>query len=141
MGAVKELTATKNKKGERAVEKIRNGKWREDIATAEEFESAVNEIKSVVSKYGWGDRLVHPYGYAVKINALIKQWADYEKFSFSSKKIMISEMNGLIDILNKWEEQADEPKVKVIFQNGNVVSVPASYVEDYVACGIAEVVL
>ena len=117
------------------MEKVRNGKWKDDIATAEEFESAVTEIENVISRYGWGDRLIHPYGFAIKISKFIKNWKDYESFSFSSKKIMISEINGLIDILNKWEEQENEPKIKVTFQNGNVVSVPESFLEDYIDLG------
>lgn len=117
------------------MEKVRNGKWRDDIATAEEFESAVSEIQNLVSKYGWGDRLIHPYGFAIKIRSFIKNWEGYEKFTFSSKKIMISEMNGLINILNKWEEQANEPKVKVMLKNGDVVSIPQGFVDDYEELG------
>lgn len=117
------------------MEKVRIGKWKDDIATAEEFESAVDEIKAKIEQYGWADRIVYPYGHAERVGDMVNTWEGYANFTFSSKQIMLRELNWLIDILNKWEEQANEPKVKIMFQNGNVVSVPESFVEDYMLLG------
>lgn len=116
------------------MEKVRIGKWAEDIATAEEFESAVAEIKAKIEQYGWADRIVHPYGCAERVGDMVNTWEGYVDFTLSSKQIMVKELNGLIDILNKWEEQENEPKA-MIQVNGKVKEIPQSFIEDYMLLG------
>ena len=118
------------------MEKIRNGKWESDIATAEEFESAVSEIKQLVSEYGFEERAVFPYSFKMTVEELVDGWTDFARCSFSSKQIMIQEMNGFIDVLNKWVEQENEPQVTVRLTNGKVKDIPESYVDDYMECGL-----
>ena len=85
------------------MEKLRNGKWDSDKATAEEMAKAVNEIRGYINKYNWNNKVVFPYGYGINIIEFLDGFADYKYCTSSSKSIMIQELNGLIKIVNTWQ--------------------------------------
>lgn len=86
------------------MEKLRNGKWREDMATTKEFNDTVSEIRAIVTKYNWQDEVVRLYSTVDRLGDLINSdgWRNFHMYTTSSKRILISEVNGLIDILNYW---------------------------------------
>ncbi len=84
------------------VTKLRNGRWSETRATAEEFNSKIAELKSIVSQYGFGDWIIRPYSFNMTVNEFLEGYDDFDKCSFPSRGVMISEVNGFINILNKW---------------------------------------
>lgn len=92
------------------MEKIRNGKWREDVATAAEFEAAVSEMKSIAEEHGFWERAVYPYSWKTTVKEMIDSWEDFAAFTLSSRKIMIQEANGLIEMLNYWVENERKEK-------------------------------
>lgn len=126
------------------MEKLRNGKWKTDIATKEEFYKVVNQVKEVVEKYNWGEKVIHPYSWGIKINDFVNGWKDYERCTFSSKRILILEVNGLIDILEHWVKIEEEEKITVKLIGGNkdgeIKQFPKSFVEDFIDCGLFVVV-
>lgn len=89
--------------------KIRTGKWADELATKEEFRKAVEEITDTVIRNNWSDKNVYPYGHKENIMKFIQSWDvdGYQKYSVSSKQIMIKEVNGLIDILNNWMDMKE----------------------------------
>lgn len=128
------------------MEKLRNGKWKTDIATKEEFNNAVAEIRAIVAKYNWQDKIIHPYAFATKIGDFINGdgWTNFHQYTFSSKQILIDEVNGLIDILNHWVELEEEEKIAVRIIGGNkdgqIEKLPKSFVAQFLECGMMELV-
>lgn len=112
--------------------------------TTKEVEDKVHEIMDYVINYGWEERTIHPYNYPIKVIDLLKNVEFYEDYTAASKRLFIAEVNGFIDILNKWIEQENEPKVTIRFLVGNkkgqTKEVPASIAADYTECEFAEIV-
>lgn len=94
------------KEQDMAIEKLRNGKWSEDIATAKEFNAKVNEIKAAVKEHGFEGKTIRPYSYRTTVGEFIDGWQDFARCSFPSKRVIISEVNGLIDLINIWTSRA-----------------------------------
>lgn len=126
------------------VQKVRAGKWNHQMATAEEMAAKVEEIREIVTKYGWLDTKIAPYGFGVRIEEFLGWFKDYDRCTASSKHLHISEINGFIEILNHWLEREAEPKVTIRFltgkKAGQTKEIPASDVEAYVEIGFAEIV-
>lgn len=124
------------------VETLRTGKWASDLATAEEVKAKVQEIREIVTKYGWLDTEIHPYRFGIRVEDFLGRFKDYSRCTHSSKQIFLAEINGFIDILNHWIEREQEEKVMIRFLTGNKAgqtkAIPASDVEMYVECGLAE---
>ena len=124
------------------VEKVRAGKWNHQMATAEEMAQKVEEIRGLVTKYGWLKTNIHPYGFGVEIEEFLGWFDDYNRCTASSKHLHLSEINGFIDILNHWLEVEEEEKVTIRFLTGNKAGqtkdIPASLAEDYIEIGFAE---
>lgn len=95
------------------MEKIRNGRWREDVATPAEFEAAVSEMKSIAEEHGFWERAVYPYSWKTTVKEMIASWEDYAAFTLSSREIMIQEANGLIDLLNYWVKEENRKKGEI----------------------------
>ena len=97
-----------------------------------------------IVKYHWEDREVHPYGFAINVIGFLKPATEYSSYTSSSKGIILSELNGFIDILNEWIKQENEPKVTIRLLVGNkagqVKVLPASVAADYLECEFAEIV-
>lgn len=120
------------------IEKMKNGKWENAIVTPEAFDRKVDEISEVIDRFGFNDRKVCMYSTWETVDKLLEGWKDYEQCTFSSKKVLISEVNGFIKIMNAWIEYEQEPKVNVRFENGNIKAVAESTAKDYVKCGLAD---
>lgn len=124
------------------IEALRAGKWNHQMATAEEVKAKVEEIREQVEKYGWGDRMIHPYGFGVRIDEFLGWFEDYDRCTASSKHLHLSEINGFLPIINTWIEEAEAPKVKVRLLTGNkageVKEISSLIAEDYIECGLAE---
>ena len=103
-----------------------------DSKTAHEF---VEEARAMVKKYGWEEKTVRPWEkVSVKVTEIIDQTADYDNCSYDSKLYLQDYANGLVNILNKWEEFENEPKVKIMY-NGKTLTVTKSIAEDLVRMG------
>lgn len=126
------------------IEKLRAGKWNHQMATAEEVAEKVTEMTAIVEKYGFGDREIHPYSFAIKVEDFLKGCKDYHRCTAGSRHQMLAEINGFIPILNHWIEQEEEPKVKIRLLHGNkagtIKEVGKSLAEDYVDGDLAEYV-
>ena len=104
--------------------------------TAHEF---VEEARAMVKKYKWEEKTVRPWeNVSVKVTEIIDQVADYDNCSCDSKFYLQDYANGLVNILNKWEEFENEPKVKIIY-NGKNLTVTKSIAEDLVRMGVTVV--
>ena len=126
------------------VEKLRTGKWANQLATQEEVEDKVREIMVLVTKYGWENENIHPYGFPINVLKFLEKYETYSLYTHSSKQILLAEINGAIDIFNMWAEQEEEPKVKVRLLTGRnagkIKEIPASMVGYYVETDLAEIV-
>lgn len=118
---------------------LRNGKWNTDVATAAEVAETLAELEAVIEKYGWQNRTLHIYSFSEKLVDLVERWKDFSQCTFSSKQILISEINGAVEILTEWVKTAEEPKVKVL-SNGRVMVLPQSVAEFAISCGAAELI-
>lgn len=120
------------------MEKLKNGRYQ--IASAEEVIKAVEEIEGYIEKYGWQDKVVKPYNAWIKLPEFIKPFKDYERYTYSSKEVMLSELNGLIEYyINPWLKREAEPKITVkLITNGKIKTVPKSIAESYFEMELAE---
>lgn len=126
------------------IEKLRAGKWNHQMATAEEVAEKVTEMTAIVEKYGFGDREIHPYFFAIKVEDFLKGCKDYHRCTAGSRHQMLAEINGFITILNEWTKIEEEPKVKIRLIKGNragqIREIAKSIAEDYVDGDLAEYV-
>lgn len=102
-----------------------------DVKSAYAF---VKEGWAMVKKYNWYERTVYPYNFPIKVTKLLHEIADYGKCTKASRDYLDDLANGLGEILNAWEEQANEPKVTVIY-NGKKYSVNEELAEMYIIAG------
>lgn len=63
----------------------------------------INDIDFLVNKYGWGERLIHPYSFGIKVKDFIDAMKDYDNYTYYSKGLARDEIKGLIPIINEWE--------------------------------------
>lgn len=124
------------------MEKLRNGKWSHQKASAEEVAQVVEEIKAMIAKYGWEERTVRPYSYSMTLKELVESdgWNNFKHYNASSRQLIISEINGVIEMLNIWEAQESEEKVTVRLINGNEITYPKSVADELIEIGMAEAV-
>lgn len=107
-------------------------------ATAEEFKAVVDEINACIVKYGWAGKKIYPYGRAEDLVEFMKHFEHYKEYTRSSKSLMVSELNGLVKIVEVWIKRENEPKVAVKLRNGKVKEVAKSVAEELVACECAQ---
>lgn len=117
------------------MKKLKNGRWKHQKATNEEIRKTLDEMKSVVDTYGWELEKLSPYGYDIKIGDLLKSWEAFDKCTSMSKEIMISEINGTIEILNHWVSLKKENQVNVTLINGKTMTVAESTARELRAIG------
>ena len=72
---------------------------------SEQIKGYVKTAREMVSRYGWEDREITPWGYTEKITKVINDIADYDKCTQSSKGILVQLANGLAEVMNYWERR------------------------------------
>lgn len=122
--------------------KLRNGRWNHQIATVEEIKAVVKELREMVKKYHWETKKVAPYSFWITVDEFINNsnYDDVEKFNYTSRSLMIDELNGFIDIADIWEKQEKEPKVTIKTVTGKVMEVPKSTADEFIAVEFATLV-
>lgn len=90
--------------------------------------SDVNERKAflaeavrMVEAYGWQERTVMPYSYPVRVTKILNDFAEFDRCTSGSKCYLIALVNGLVDILNAWEQQEQKPKARFLVNGKEVV--------------------
>lgn len=107
--------------------------------THEEFKTKAKEVIDTCKKYGFMSRTVHPYSFDMTVEELVKNWADYDRYTYSSKQIMRQELKRFLPILEHWIEVENEPKVMIMsLHNGNVREYPKSTAEELIAIGFGK---
>ena len=81
-----------------------------ELAQMKQF---VADAEEMINKYGWQDRTVMPYGFAMPIMKIVNDCKDYSRCTLDSQAILISLANGLVDIMNAWEADHNAPKVTI----------------------------
>ena len=122
------------------LEKLRNGKYANKIATADEVKSFVEEAERMVRIYGWEERDVFPWSVPEKVTKTIRYIADYPQCTFSSKQMLISLANGLVNVMNAWERTEIEGVLVRVSKTGKIVKVMPEDAAMYVELGIGEAV-
>ena len=98
----------------------------------------VKEADRMIEKYGWYDKVVYPYSYPEKVVKIIDDLREYSSYTYSSKSLLVDMANGLVKIMNAWEEQENEPKVSIkMIRGGKVIILPKSFAEIIIADGDA----
>ena len=102
----------------------------------------VLEATEMVERYGWQDMVVHPYSNCpMKVAEIIDRLNDYDLCTEGSKEYLIQLANGLVDILNAWEEYELQPKVKVrSLKGGKIHEVTPDFAEILIKDGLAEAI-
>lgn len=75
--------------------------------------SLVEQAEQMVNKYGWENREVHPWRYPMKVTEILQECKDYDQYTYNSKEMLVDLINGLVPILNAWEEYELVPKIEV----------------------------
>ena len=110
-----------------------------EIKNRTQLMAFVDRAESLVAKYGWQDRLVHPYSYGVKVSKVLSDLGDYDRCTPGSKSYLISLARGFSDVIDAWEENEKKPHVSVrIIKSGKVMRI----LEEDLDCfeGLVEVV-
>lgn len=90
----------------------------------------IKTAESMIVKYGWQDKTVHPYSYPMKVTKIIEDLKDYDKCTEGSKDYLIALANGLVPIMNSWEEYEHAEKITVrIKKSGKITKITADDLE------------
>ena len=73
----------------------------------------VEKAEQMVKEYGWEDREVHPWRSPMKVTEILAYCKDYDSCTYSTMNMLVSLINGLVPILNAWEEYELAPKSEV----------------------------
>ena len=120
------------------MEKLRNGNFVHQIATADEVKAFVDEAERMIEKYGWQDRTMMPFSWADNVMKLIGYVKDYERCSFGSKQYLITLANGMIDVLMAWEKQELAPKIAVrIVKTGVIKEMEIDFAKELIDLEVA----
>lgn len=122
-------------------------KWN-DIDRVGQVNEFVAEARRMIAEYGWENETVFPYSFPVKITDMIDRLEDIWEYESSSKELIVAEVNGLVTIMNKWEEHeiADRngPQVTLRYiygtHHGECVSMPERIAKELIEFGFAEAV-
>ena len=101
----------------------------------------VKEGWAMVKKYNWYERTVRPYSWDVKVTKILHEVADYGKCTKASQSYLNSLANGLVEIMNAWEEYELEDEVVVELTTGEVKTVKRSVAELFIGAGTAKEVV
>jgi len=118
--------------------KLINNKW--EIAAAEDVKKTLDEIKELIAKYKWENMKVYPYSYPINIVEFVNSFEDYERFTYDSKQVALSEINGLIEhCINPWLEYENKPKVKVwLKKEGKFLKTTDEMADILIEAGLAD---
>ena len=86
-----------------------------------DVEKFIDTAENMIEKYGWQNRVVHPYSLPVKVMKNISDLKDFDNCTRGSQEYLISLANGLAPIMNKWEEQEQEGKICRIKKSGKII--------------------
>ena len=77
--------------------------------------SAIDEVHKVINVL---DEKVAPYGYYIPMREIVDSARDWERYTSSSRDVLIAELNGCVDIVNHRIRNHNEPDVTVIMLEG-----------------------
>lgn len=111
-----------------------------EIAAAEDVKKTLDEIKELIAKYKWENMKVYPYSYPINIVEFVNSFEDYERFTYDSKQVALSEINGLIEhCINPWLEYENKPKVKVwLKKEGKFLKTTDEMADILIEAGLAD---
>lgn len=82
--------------------------------TGEQMEKLVKEAEELVERYGWQDRITHPYeNCPTKVSKILADCKDYYECTKGTREYLVQLINGLVPILNSWEQYELAPKVAI----------------------------
>ena len=120
--------------------KLKTGKFVNNLATTEEVNAFVQEATRMVNTYGWQERTVCPWSVPEKVTKTIAYISDFSHCTFSSKQMLITLANGLVHTLNAWEKtELEGVKVRIV-KTGKVLTLDKEAAELYFELGLAEAV-
>lgn len=108
-------------------------------ATADQVEALADEMDQMVKRYGWQDRTTMPWpGVKMTVAEITKNMREYRNCTKGSKLYLIDLANGLVDIMNAWEQQELEPKLTIrLLNSGKVRQVGMELANELIAEGHA----
>ena len=84
----------------------------------------IDEAERMIAKYGWEERTVYPYSFPMKVTKIIAECKDFDICTSGTREYLVQLANGLVPILNAWEDHENRPKIDVrILATGKIVSV------------------
>ena len=124
--------------------KVENKRFYDRQTKAEEIRNTLVAIRKVDEVIHVLDEKVMPYHTWIPMREIIDKMDDWEKYSHSSRSIMISELNGCIEIINDSIRLYYEKDVEVRYLRGKKAGttkvVKESVAEELVAIELAEYV-
>ena len=109
---------------------------------AEQVENAVAAIDEVDKVLNVLEEKVAPYGYWFPMKEIVNNLREYDRYSKYSQAVLVEELNGCIDIVNRKIElyhEKDVP-VRLLFgkHTGEVMVYKESTAQEYIIMGLAE---
>lgn len=85
------------------------------------------ELERMITEYGWQDKFVHPYSYAMPLTKILGYLKDYHRCTEGSKDYIVTLANWAVEMLNSWEEYEKAPKIAVrVIKTGQVLNIMES---------------
>lgn len=112
------------------------GTYKKSDAT--ERKAFLEEADRMVREYGWQDKTVMPYSYPVKVTKILDDFREFDKCTSGSKCYLIELVNGLVEILNAWEQHELRRKVRFLF-NGKELVMTEDWIEAMEAIGAVRI--
>ena len=78
-----------------------------------DVKQTLSEIEETCNQYDFWDRMIHPYGFGIKVKRIFQNWKDYDLCTYDSQSVIRSEIRGFLRILEHWVDYENQPLVKV----------------------------
>lgn len=106
------------------------------------MEERIATAIATCDKYNFWDRTVMPYGFKITVRDFLEPMKDYEHYTYSSKQVMQSELEGFEEILEAWVKVEKEPIIAIRLlegkMKGQIKQYHKSTADFFIETGVAE---
>lgn len=103
--------------------------------------AAIDEADKVLNVL---EERVAPYGYYIPMKEIIDNAREWDKYTATSRRVLVAELNGCIDVVNHrirlYREKDVTIKMLVGKNKGKIKTVKESTAKDFIDCGDAVLV-
>lgn len=123
------------------ITRVKNERYYDKKKKALELKKVIEAIDEVNKTLNVLEEKVAPYSFYIPMKEIIDNVRDWERYTYSSRAVLIDELNGCIDIINHRIRLYNEQDVTVKLLHGPkagmIKALKESIAKDYVECGLA----